>query len=82
MTKQFTTLNVMPKSAVVGGMNPETRRIIKQIKNSRGKVLACKLKSPHAAKIRMDALRRARKRGTVRFKEAHRTGSKLYFRLR
>ena len=45
-------------------------------------MLACKLKDAHEAKIRMDALRRARKRGHVKYKEGRRKGQMLYFALR
>ena len=84
MTIKTTVISRMPKAVreATVGMHPETKRILQQLKTTKGNVLVCKLKSLHAAKIRMDALRRAKKRGTARFKEARRQGSTLYFRLR
>ncbi len=79
--KGFSVLSTIPKSAITG-MHPGTKRIIQQIKNTRGKVLKCRLKNSREAKNRLDALRRARKRGHVKYKEAHREGGTIYFRLR
>lgn len=77
----FSVLKDMPPGAV-GGMHPETRRILNQIRSTTGKVLEVKLGSPRAAKNRMDALRRAQRRKRVSFKEAHRKGSILYVRVK
>ncbi len=79
--KPFSVLSTIPKSAITG-MHPATKRIIQQIKNTRGKVLKCRLKNSREGKNRLDALRRARKRGHIKYMEAHREGGTIYFRLR
>ena len=84
MTIKATVIPRMPKAVreATVGMHPETKRILQQLKTTKGNVLVCKLKSPYGAKIRTDALRRAKKRGTAKFKEARRQGATVYFRLR
>jgi len=77
----FSVLRSIPAEAL-SGMHPQTKKIVKQLKTTKGRVLACRMKNPHEAKIRMDALRRAKARGHVRYLEAHRKGGVLYFRLR
>ena len=82
---RFKVLNEIPKdvlSGTVGGMHPDTKKIIEQIKKARGKVLACKFKNASEAKNRMQALRRAKSKGYVNYKEARRKGNVVYFRLR
>ena len=79
--KRFSVLSNIPQEAL-SGMHKDTKKIIEQLKMTRGKVLACKMKNPRDAKIRMDALMRARKRGHVKYREAHRKTNTLYFRVR
>ena len=78
----FKVLNAMPQSIGRPGMHPETKKIIEQLKKTKGKVLAYKCKSPREAKNRMDALRRAKARGKASYREARRKGSAVYFRVR
>ena len=82
--KEFSILKEMPKTASSnpGGMHPDTERIIKKIKTTKGKVLAVKLKSSREAKNRLDALRRAKARRKVVYKEARRKAETLYVRMR
>ena len=84
MKKQnrFKVRNSMPAGLSVAGVHPETKAMIDQIKATRGKVLEVKMKSARAGKIRLDALRRARARKRVSYKEGRRKGDTLYFRLR
>ena len=84
MTFQTKVLSDFPKGvpAATGGLHPETKRIIVQLKSTKGRVLSCTIRNAHQAKIRLDALRRARKRGTVKYKEARRSGNTLYFKVR
>ena len=82
MSKRYRVLRVMPKPVHTGGMHPETKKIIDQIKATRGNVLAWTVKTPPDAKRRIDALRRAKARGHVNYKEAARRGNALYFRLK
>jgi len=56
--------------------------IIDEVKRTRGNVLACKLTSERNAKNRMDALRRAKKRSLVSYKDLQRQGATLYVRVR
>ena len=79
--KQFSTLKNLP-ATVIGGMHPDTKKIIEKIEVTKGKVLAVKLQNPHAAKIRLDAIRRARKKNRVKYKAAYRKKETLYFKLR
>ena len=79
--KQFVTMKEVPVAAV-SGMHPDTKMVIQKIKATKGSVLAVDLKSPREAKVRLDALRRARKRQHVQYKAAYRKGGKLYFQLR
>jgi len=79
--KEFSVLNDIPAGAL-GGMHPETKKIIDRIKSTKGKVLCAKLKNPREAKNRLDALRRARARKRVQYREARRTGDRIYFRVR
>ena len=81
---QFKTLATVPKTVrrAAGTMHPETKRVIDQIKKTRGKVLACTFKTARDAKNRLDALRRAHRRGTVTYKEARRSNNTLYLQLR
>jgi len=78
---RFSVLSNIPAEAL-GGMHRDTKKIIEQIKTTRGRVLACKMKSAPEAKIRMDALRRALKRGHVKYIEGRRKGQVMYFRLK
>ena len=78
---RFTVLKAIPKD-VIGGLHPDTKRIMEQIKKARGNVLACRFKSPREAKNRIEALRRAKSRGYTSYKEPRRKGNMLYFRLR
>jgi len=84
--KRFTVLNEIPKDVFRGGgisgTHPDTKKIIKQIKQTKGKVLACRFKNAREAKNRMQALRRAKSKGYVSYKEARRKASVVYFRLR
>ena len=80
-TNRFSILNNIPQEAL-GGMHPDTKQIIEQLLRTRGKVVACKMKNPRDAKNRMDALRRAKKRGYVKYKEGRRKAETLYFRVR
>ncbi len=79
--KQFQVLSKIP-AGIIGGTHPGTKKIIEQIKSTRGKVLACKLKDAREAKNRQEALRRAKSKGYVKYKEARRQGNILYFTLR
>ena len=79
--KRFSILKNIPPEAL-GGMHPDTKQIIEQLMRTRGKVLSCKMKNPRDAKNRMDALKRAKARGHVKFKEGYRKAEMLYFRLR
>jgi len=83
MSKQivFSVLKDMPAS-VGGGMHPETKRIIDQIRSTKGGVLEVKLESARDAKNRMDALRRARAKNRVSFREAHRKGATIYVKVK
>ena len=78
---RFSVLRQIPPD-VLSQMHPETKEIIQRVKTTKAKVLTFKSKNPRDAKNRMDALRRARKRGHVRYKDAHRKAGTLYFRLR
>ena len=78
---RFSVLSNIPQEALTG-MHRDTKRIIEQLRQTKGKVLSWKGKNAHDAKIRMDAMRRARKRGHVNYKEAHRKAGMLYFRVR
>lgn len=79
--KRFKVLTNIPKEAL-SGMHPDTKKIIEQIRLTKGKVLACDLKDTREAKNRLDALRRARGNGHVKYKQAYRHGGTLYFRVR
>lgn len=81
---RFKVLKEIPKHVknVVGGFHPDTKKIIQQIKNTKGKVLECKFKNAREGKNRMDALNRAKKKGRVTYKEARRKDNVVYFRLR
>lgn len=63
-------------------MHPTTRKIIALIRAARIKPLTIKVKDAREAKNRMDALRRAKKRGYVTYEDAHQQGSVLRFGLR
>ncbi len=78
---RFSVLSNIPANAL-GGMHPDTRKIIEKIRTTKGKVLSVRTKDAREGKNRMDALRRARARKHVRYLEAHRKGGMLYFRLR
>lgn len=52
-------------------MHPDTEKLIKHIKATKGKVLSFELKNARDAKNRQDSLRMARKRGHVRYKALH-----------
>lgn len=80
-SNRFKVLSDIPKEAL-SGMHLDTKRIIEQIRTIRGKVLSCKMKNARDAKNRLDALRRAKKRGHVSNKEARRKAGMLYFRVR
>ena len=84
--KRFTVLNEIPKDVFRGGgisgTHPDTKKIIDQIKKARGKVLACRFKNAREAKNRMQALRRAKSKGYISYKEAGRKSNVVYFRLR
>ena len=79
--RKFTVLGWIPKH-VIGGMHPDTRKILDQIRTTRRRVLECQFKTAREAKNRMDALRRAKSRGYAGYKEARREGNMLYLRLR
>ena len=79
--KRFSVLSSIPQEAL-SGMHQDTKKIIEQLRTTRGKVLACKMRNPRDAKNRMDALRRAKARGHVRYKEGHRKMNMMYFRVR
>lgn len=81
---RFAVLNEIPKDvkAVSGGTHPDTKKIINQLKTTKEKVLACRFKTPKEAKNRMEALRRAKSKGFVSYREARRKGNVIYFRLR
>lgn len=78
---QFSVLNDIPPGAF-GGMHPETKEIISKIRTTKGKVLCVSLKSARDAKNRVDALRRARARKHVQYREARRKGERIYFKIR
>ena len=78
---RFSILKSVPQEAL-SGMHQDTKRIITQLRRTKGKVLSWKGKNAHDAKIRMDAMRRALKGGHVRYKEAYRKTNVLYFRVR
>lgn len=78
---QFSILSNIPPEALTQ-MHAATKQIIEQLLRTRGKVVACKMKNPRDAKNRMDALRRAKARGHVKYKEGRRKAETLYFRLR
>ncbi len=78
---RFSILNNIPASAL-GGMHPDTKKILEQIRTTKGKVLAFKTKTAREAKNRLDALRRAKARGHVKYREGRRKGITLYFRVR
>ncbi len=84
--KRFTVLNEIPKDVFAkgafGGTHPDTKKIIEHIKGTKGKVLACRFKNAREAKNRMQALRRAKSKGYVSYKEARRKGNIVYFKLR
>lgn len=78
---RFKVLTQIPKD-IFGGTHPDTKKIIEQIKSTKGKVLACRFKNVREAKNRLDALRRAKAKGKVSYKEARRKSNMVYFRLR
>lgn len=80
-SNRFSVLSKIPAD-VLNQMHPDTKKVIEQIKTTKGKVLSFKSKDPREAKNRLDALRRARKRGHVKYKDAHRRAGMLYFRVR
>ncbi|MDA2930514.1 hypothetical protein MYX84_11305 [Acidobacteria bacterium AH-259-O06] len=81
---RFKVLNEIPKDVkgAFGGMHPDTKKIIQQIKSTKGKVLACRFKNAKEAKNRMQALRRAKAKGYISYKEARRKANMVYFKLR
>ena len=79
--KSFSILNNIPQEAL-SGMHQDTKKIIEQLRTTRGKVLACKMKNPRDAKNRLDALNRAKARGHVKYKEGRRKMNTLFFRVR
>ena len=68
----FQVLTEIPKDVPAGGLHPLTKKIIKQLKSTKGRVLACKFKNAREAKNRIEALRRAKAKGYVNYKEARR----------
>ncbi|MDA2925577.1 hypothetical protein MYX65_13175 [Acidobacteria bacterium AH-259-L09] len=78
---RFRVLSQIPKD-VSGGTHPDTKKIIEQIKSTKGRVLACKFKTPREAKNRMEPLQRAERKGYVKYKEARRKANMVYFKLR
>ncbi len=78
---RFSVLRDIPAEAL-GGMHADTKRIIEQLGRAKGKVLSVRMKNPRDAKNRMDALRRAKARGHVKYKEGIRKAETLYFRVR
>ena len=78
----FQVLNEIPSDVPAGGLHPLTKEIINQLKSTKGRVLACKFKNAREAKNRIEALRRAKAKGYVNYKEARRKANVLYFKLR
>ena len=78
---RFSVLKDIPAEAL-GGMHSDTKKIIEQLRTTKGKVLSVRMKNPRDGKNRLDALRRAKARGHVKFKEGKRKAETLYFRMR
>ena len=81
---RFQTMKTLPEaSAPSSGMHPDTQSIINQLNAAKGPVVSCTgFPNPTAAKRRLDALRRARARGLVKFKQGQRKASALFFQLK
>lgn len=80
--KAFSVLNELPPG-LSGGMHPDTKKIIERIRRTKeGQVLAIKLRTPKEAKNRIDALRKARARKAVGYKQAFRKADTLYVKLK
>jgi hypothetical protein len=64
------------------GMHPDTKRMLDSIGKTKGKVVSFEFSSRQEAKNRANAMSRARKRGTVSFREARREGKIVYVRCK
>lgn len=84
MTLKFQAMKAMPSQGKAStGMHPDTQAIITRLSQTKDPVFAVSgFASPTAAKRRLDAIRRAQKRGQVKFKEGSRQGANLFFKLR
>jgi len=76
---QVKVLRAFPKTAKPKtGMHPDTKRMIDSLKTTKGKVVSFEFSNPKEAKNRANAIRRARKREAVNFREIRREGKSIY----
>ena len=84
MTLKFQAMKAMPSEGnASSGMHPDTQAIITRLSQVKEPVFAVSgFANPTAAKRRLDAIRRAQKRGQVKFKSGSRQGAQIFFKLR